>query len=753
MIFRALSGWRGSVWLLAPVIAGLLSAGPALTPALAQVVPLPLSLKDVPAPEPTNLYAFLKGNPQGTPEERLLAARAKQAATVLGKALFWDMQVGSDNVQACASCHFNAGADFRAKNQLSPGLSGTPPDTLFGNPSAFVPPGTPGHPNFGPNITVTASDFPFHERFPATAPVDRFQPDSEFLTLVRDTNDVMSSQGVKQNDDAALSDSIFHWKNFDQRRVEPRNAPTMINAVFHLDMFWDGRASFIFNGVNPFGFRDRDSKVKRNLGTAASPNVQEVLVRIPFAAHASQAVGPPLSSFEMSGIIRTFPDLGNKLLHPDLVPLARQVVHPQDSVLGPYALADFVRNKQGKPTGKLNNVPGLSKIAAPFTDTNGNGRLDYADMVRAAFKEEWWNGSPTQMADNFTLFFGLAVQLYQALLISDDTPFDQFMGANANVRGNGAPIPPRPEALTPQALLGLDIFQGTNLSGQNPTLINGGCTNCHILPETSNHVVRLMGVQAPAGVTNDPLDPVNVLVPQLLLEVMLLGDNTLGVYDTGFYNIGVRPTEEDHGRFGSAPPTNGFPEGLPFSYAELALLKLSGQLPPDVAQFVPDQGADELGNILPLAQLFAQTGNRVVTRGAFKVPNLRNQEFMGPYFHNGGDATLRHVVEFYTRGGNFPATNIAHLDADILPLPDLDTLVPGDLGDQHLRALVAFLSQGLTDPRVANRQAPFDHPQLFIPEGATGKTPQLDKMIEIKPTGRTGGVPLARFLGLDPQTP
>lgn len=109
------------------------------------MVPLPLSLKDVPAPEPTNLYAFLKGNPQGTPEERLLAARAKQAATVLGKALFWDMQVGSDNVQACASCHFNAGADFRAKNQLSPGLSGTPPDTLFGNPSAFVPP-NPGAP-------------------------------------------------------------------------------------------------------------------------------------------------------------------------------------------------------------------------------------------------------------------------------------------------------------------------------------------------------------------------------------------------------------------------------------------------------------------------------------------------------------------------------------------------------------------------------------------------------------------------------
>ena len=32
------------------------------------------------------------------------------------------MQVGSDGVQACASCHFHAGADNRSKNQVNPGL-------------------------------------------------------------------------------------------------------------------------------------------------------------------------------------------------------------------------------------------------------------------------------------------------------------------------------------------------------------------------------------------------------------------------------------------------------------------------------------------------------------------------------------------------------------------------------------------------------------------------------------------------------
>src|SRR5215470_9718362 len=48
----------------------------------------------------------------------------KTAAIQLGKALFWDMQAGSDDIQACASCHFNAGADSRAINQINPGQAG-----------------------------------------------------------------------------------------------------------------------------------------------------------------------------------------------------------------------------------------------------------------------------------------------------------------------------------------------------------------------------------------------------------------------------------------------------------------------------------------------------------------------------------------------------------------------------------------------------------------------------------------------------
>src|SRR5690242_16536850 len=74
----------------------------------AQVIPAPtfLPLNQIAVPEPPNLFQFVKNKP---------------AAIRLGKAFFWDMQTGSDGVQACASCHFHAGADSRLKNTVNPG--------------------------------------------------------------------------------------------------------------------------------------------------------------------------------------------------------------------------------------------------------------------------------------------------------------------------------------------------------------------------------------------------------------------------------------------------------------------------------------------------------------------------------------------------------------------------------------------------------------------------------------------------------
>src|SRR6185369_14391171 len=162
------------------------------------------------------------------------------AAIQLGKALFWDMQVGSDGVTACATCHYRAGADpvvgtdpkataKRDKNQLHPG-----PDAIFGNnatvirtfdPLAPVDPVTllpvpvilratgfplnPLNPNdpatrFAPNYTLLPFDFPLFMPNPPTArlllvnplsglpdPVNGLTADA--VTSVRDTNDVVGS--------------------------------------------------------------------------------------------------------------------------------------------------------------------------------------------------------------------------------------------------------------------------------------------------------------------------------------------------------------------------------------------------------------------------------------------------------------------------------------------------------------------------------------------------------------------------------
>ena len=196
-------------------------------------------LSSIPVPDTANLGFFV---------------RNRQALLVLGKALFWDEQVGSDG-NACASCHFHAGADNRSKNQLSPGLKNESAafpvgDQAFGNsPLAGVPSPT----QFGPNYVLKASDFPLHK---LSNPRDRLSP------VLSDTNDVVTSQGVLNatllatglpHDLGSPLPWIFDVGRVLVRNVEPRNTPTTINAVFNHRNFWDGRARSVFNGVNPFG--------------------------------------------------------------------------------------------------------------------------------------------------------------------------------------------------------------------------------------------------------------------------------------------------------------------------------------------------------------------------------------------------------------------------------------------------------------------------------------------------------------------
>jgi len=71
-------------------------------------------------------------------------------------------------------------------------------------------------------------------------------------------------------------------------------------------------------------------------------------------------------------------------------------------------------------------------------------------------------------------------------------------------------------------------------------------------------------------------------------------------------------------------------------------------------------------------------------RGKFKTPGLRNVALTGPYLHDGSEATLLDVMEFYNRGG--------------ISNPDLDPLmVPLALTNREKEDLVAFM-EALTGP-------------------------------------------------------
>lgn len=470
----------------------------------------------------------------------------RHGAEVLGKALFWDMQVGSDGIQACASCHFNAGADNRIRNQINPNHLGG--DTTFQIAM--------------PNEEVVASDFPFHKRINPDVSGDGTDPS----IVVSDANDVMSSMGVsefKQFVDIPPIGQFINSRNGvlvlppdigtdlvdpipdmdGLRRVEPRNTPTFHGAAFNFDNFWDGRARFNFNGGSVFGPSDPQTHIfidpgRRNnpdgpLQGATNGHIRPDLivedpemagqpVRIKFSSLASQAVGPPLSDFEMSFLGRNWPKIGKKLLQARVTPLANQLVATDDSRLGSFS------NQGGSTCLALGRATAVGKPGLC---------VSYEELIRISFRREFWqntnrhlDGAPDpndpfdgysltlstgpatnwnrdefrQIEANFSMFFGLSVQAYESLTIPDDTPADRFFDANPNaghavgepgdqavlfptlvpdllddglLNGTYAgtltlipddPSTPEYDGFGPDEVFGFDIFAGANLTAGLP---------------------------------------------------------------------------------------------------------------------------------------------------------------------------------------------------------------------------------------------------------------------------------------------
>ncbi len=669
-----------------------------------------ISLKSVSVPEPDNLGSFVKD---------------KTAAIKLGKTLFWDMQVGSDGQTSCASCHFHAGADNRSKNQISPGLLRINADGTVNADTVF---------NIGgaPNYQLKPGDFPFHKLS------DPNNPNS----VVSDRNDVSSSQGVSntkfvnvvpgsaEDEVKTEPDPVFNVGGTNVRRVQPRNTPTVINSAFNFRNFWDGRAQNIFNGVNPFGLRDPNASVVK----AEKPNqLQFVKIRLNNSSLASQALGPPLSSFELSADGRTFQEIGDKFGRIDNnkslsnLPLDNPLVDPASvfrsieeltnnlpQISNSKSLSILLQNALSIRGTKLPRVLGqkLSRlrplgkqIVHPQDSVLGaNSRYPlpglkdktYDQLIKDAFKPEWWKSNQLIQVDaegkrtfvnsadnssktkeytlleyNFSLFFGLAIQLYESTLIANDTPFDRFLQGNTT-------------ALTKQQQLGQQLFQGKAL-----------CIGCHVGSE-----LTAASVSSVAKDGRIKRAPFGARPPE----------------DNGFFNIGVRPVTDDPGLGGSDPVQNN-----PLSEARLAQLGKFQLL---------------LGENPPVLNPPLNSSETVTADGAFKAPGLRNVELTAPYFHNGGQATLEQVVDFYNRGGDF----------GVLP--------PLNLSPEEKQQLVAFL-KGLTDDRVRYEKAPFDHPQLFVPNGhpgnekfvtndGTGKA--TDSFLEIPAVGRNGGSAIRNFL-------
>jgi cytochrome c peroxidase len=70
-------------------------------------------------------------------------------------------------------------------------------------------------------------------------------------------------------------------------------------------------------------------------------------------------------------------------------------------------------------------------------------------------------------------------------------------------------------------------------------------------------------------------------------------------------------------------------------------------------------------------------------KGAFKTPSLRNTALSPPYMHDGSQATLEEVVEWYDKGGH-PNKWLS------------DKMKPLKLTDQEKQDVVAFMVEGLT---------------------------------------------------------
>lgn len=630
-------------------------------------------------PQPYVLDAH--GVPQTLEQAGILKATktggktGREWAIVLGKALFWDHQTGSDG-NACAGCHFHAGADTRLRNQLTPGFNdvtqGPNGDSTFGSvrseTGAVLPGNMPSGAKADSNYVLKSADMPLHLLEKET---DR---NSKIITT---TNDRVSSQGafdgeftrvkiLGQQDKCTKADpSIFHAGPYAARQVEPRNTPTFHNAGFFFRNFWDGRANNLFNGVGVFGMRDvlgdpgnpDDPRHNNRLVVIENGALNLTYLKIEDFSLASQAVGPPTSILEMSCDGRIFADVGRKLLFT--VPLLQQTVSKQDSVLGPFVSA---RGK-GLQLQYLYSTLIMRAFDPKYWAAPGRYRIVKGQLVKDP-------KGYTQMELNFSMFWGTAIGLFELTQVADRSEFDDLQAAGRlSMRpGFGGPPffgntgcssptedvdellvrgcfifskfqPTPPDATSdPTALRGGNCFVCHNQGGGNPIVATGQPLLAEGTKQSGQFFLMFLTVAdanpPPPGINND-------------------------LRDQGFASIGLRPA------FSDRMSGNTDPYGNPLSFGRQLWNYLKGDpnaiLDPALKRRV-DTGSELVGGFPPgsfqaisiLGFPAAGAGNvsKLEVDSSAKVPILRNVALTPPYFSWGGYPSLRQVLKLYNRGGN-----------------------------------------------------------------------------------------------------
>ena len=336
--------------------------------------------------------------------------------------------MGSDGVQACASCHFRAGADPRSINQLNPGGADNPDPTI----------------NLGgPNYQLKASDFPFHK---LADPTDRHS------AVLQDIDDVSSSQGVhfrqfvgaepgarERHRDADSRSRLQHRRHQHASSGAAQHADDDQCRVQLQQFLGPARAQHFQRSQRARRRRLRGARAARDGSQSYRARHRTHRQRQPGVAGRRSAAERP-----RNGIASAAPSRTSASASRPAVPLPQQEVSPSDSVLGPYA---NVHDRHGLKTRYRELIETAFEPAwwrsNLIVSVAGDGSLTFVPRPNRPLHENEY----TMLEYNFALYFGLSVQLYEMTLISDDAPVDRYFEGDRH-------------ALTDQELRGMEVFTG-----------------------------------------------------------------------------------------------------------------------------------------------------------------------------------------------------------------------------------------------------------------------------------------------------